>query len=515
MPAKPRPPMPKLPPFALMNERPPRKAKPQHLLIFFLVFATPLILLHLQLLGLPYFWDELGQFVPTALDLLRSGALVAHSVVPNVHPPGIAAYLALCYKLFGFAAPVTRLAMLALAACGLLLTFLLAIELSQGAKGAPAFLPPVFLLVSPLFFTQSMMAQLDMPAMVFTLLALLLFVKREYAWAAAVCVVLVLVKETGLVTPFVFFCFLAQRKDWKRAVWFAAPALALLLWLTILHAKTGYWLGDPEFARYNVSYALRPARMLIALARRVFYLFFAEMRVVGTVVVILTVRVCKAFHTSAWAVVAAVGGLNIVLVSVLGGAELERYLLPALPLFYIAVSVGLTALWRPLAMGATAVMILALAFFVAWNPPYPFPFENNYAMVDFLHLQQAASSYVERNLSGRKIATAWPYTAALRSADLGFVEHRMKVVETHDLHYSSVKAIPAERFDTLITYTREWVPAPSVTDNASVRWFLKRFYQWEPDITAEQCNALGLVETMSWSMRGQTVVIYKRKLDRD
>lgn len=511
MPAKPRPPMPKLAPFALMNERPPRRAKFHHLFLFLLVFAAPLLVIHLQLLSLPFFWDELGQFVPTALDLLRTGALVPHSVVPNVHPPGVEAYLALCYKILGFSIPVTRVAMLLLAACGLLLTFLLAIELSRGAKGAPAFLPPVFLLVSPLFFTQSMMAQLDMPAMVFTLLALLLFVKGEYAWAAAACVVLVLVKETGLVTPVVFFGFLAVRKDWKRAAWFAAPALALFVWLMILHAKTGFWLGDPGFARYNVNYALRPSRMVIALTRRVFYLFFAEMRIVGTVVVIVTVRVCKAFHTRAWALVAVVGGLNIILVSVLGGAELERYLLPALPLFYIAVSVGLTAVWRPIAIGVTAVMIVALAFFIVWNPPYPFPFENNYAMVDFLHLQETASSYVEHNLHDRKIATAWPYTGALRSPDLGFVEHRMKVIETHDLHYSSIKAISPERFDALIIYTREWVPAPSVTDNQYVRKFLQRFYQWEPDITPEQCEALGFQQSISWSMRGQTAGIYVRK----
>ena len=133
--------MPKLPPFALMEERPPRKPKPLHLLIFFLFFAIPLFLLHVQVLNLPYFWDELGQFVPTALDLWRSGLLVAHSVVPNVHPPGLAAYLALCYKIFGFSTVVTRSAMLFMAAGGLLLTFLLAIELCRGSNGAPAFLP--------------------------------------------------------------------------------------------------------------------------------------------------------------------------------------------------------------------------------------------------------------------------------------------------------------------------------------------------------------------------------------
>ena len=156
-------------------------------------------------------------------------------------------------------------------------------------------------------------------------------------------------------------------------------------------------------------------------------------------------------------------------------------------------------------------MIVGLVFFIGWNPPYPFPFENNYAMVDFLHLQQAATSYVDRDLRGRKIATAWPYTSALRNPDLGFVEHRMKVVETRDLRYSSVRAVPAEQYDTLITYTREWVPSPSVMDNQFVRWLLQRFYQWEPDITPLQCDELGFRETISWSMRGQTVGIYLRK----
>ena len=76
MPTKSRPPMPKLPPFALAEaQQKPRR--PYFLLIFYLIFAVPLFAIHLSLLSLPYFWDELGQFVPTALDLLRDGAWVA------------------------------------------------------------------------------------------------------------------------------------------------------------------------------------------------------------------------------------------------------------------------------------------------------------------------------------------------------------------------------------------------------------------------------------------------------
>src|ERR1035438_6149517 len=100
MPVKHRPPMPKLPPFALANIAPPRK-RPPYIVFFYFLFAAPLFAIHLQLLNLPYFWDEQGQFIPTALDLLRHGWWVARSTVPNVHPPGVEMYLALCYRAFG------------------------------------------------------------------------------------------------------------------------------------------------------------------------------------------------------------------------------------------------------------------------------------------------------------------------------------------------------------------------------------------------------------------------------
>ena len=107
---------------------------------------------------------------------------------PNVHPPGVMAYLALVWRVFGFSILATRLAMLAAAAVAVWLTFLLAIELCRGVGGAPAFSAVPLLMVSPLFYTQAMMAQLDMPAMLFTVRALLLFLRGRYRCAALACV---------------------------------------------------------------------------------------------------------------------------------------------------------------------------------------------------------------------------------------------------------------------------------------------------------------------------------------
>jgi hypothetical protein len=499
-----------------LEQRPPlpqARARTFPLLICLALFALPLFAIHLPLLNLPFFWDEHGQFIPTALDLLRSGAWIAHSTTPNVHPPGVEVYLVVWYKLFGYSIPVTRVAMLVLATFGLLLTFLLAIRLSRGTRGAPAFLPPLLLLVSPLFYMQSMMAQLDMPAMVFTLLALLLFLREQYAAAAVASILLVLTKETGIVVPFIFFVALLTRKKWGRAGLFVAPAAALGLWLAFLHHATGYWLGNPAFAHYNVGYALRPVHMALSFARRFYYLFFAEFRWIGFAALVFAFRRPAAralFRSPAWRVTIAVAAAQMVLVSIFGGADLERYLLPVLPLFYIAVSDALTYFRRPSGMAATGALAAGLIASLFWNPPYPFPFENNLAMVDFVHLQQIAGAFAERHLAGRRIATAWPYTSALEHPEYGFVSRPLKTVETGDFHFDSVRAVPAASFDVLITYTRTWAPPHGVTALPVVRRFLGHFYDWQPEITPQQCNSLGLDPLVSWRMHGQQITIYVR-----
>jgi len=153
-------------------------------LIFLFAFAALLLAMHWPLLRLPFHWDEMGQFVPAALDLYRDGAWVPHSTLPNVHPPGVMLLLAVVWKIFGFSILSARLTMLAIATVGVYLSFLLAIRLSRKSPDAPAFAAVLFLMAAPLFYTQSMMVLLDMPAMTLTVLALLLFFDERYAACA-------------------------------------------------------------------------------------------------------------------------------------------------------------------------------------------------------------------------------------------------------------------------------------------------------------------------------------------
>src|ERR1700749_2710938 len=93
--------------------------------VFAVSFAA-LVVLHLTLLELPYYWDEAGYFIPAARDIYTGGSLVPHSTLSNAPPPLVMAYLALAWKLFGFSITVARVAMLAVSACMLTGLFRLA-----------------------------------------------------------------------------------------------------------------------------------------------------------------------------------------------------------------------------------------------------------------------------------------------------------------------------------------------------------------------------------------------------
>src|SRR6185369_17388333 len=150
--------------------------------LFAIVIAAFVVLSHAPFFKLPYYWDELGQFIPAALDIFQHGAWIPRSTVPNVHPPGVMAYLAGVWSLTGYSIAATRVAMLAMAAAGAVITVRLGIVM--GLPSGAAILGTAWLSISPLFFAQSMMAQLDVPAMVFFSLALLLFLENRIVAAA-------------------------------------------------------------------------------------------------------------------------------------------------------------------------------------------------------------------------------------------------------------------------------------------------------------------------------------------
>src|SRR6266571_1475089 len=160
-------------------------------LYLFAIFSVLLIAAHAPLLRLPYFWDEAGYYVPAALDL-AAGSPIPHSTPSNAHPPLVLAWLALCWKLIGFHPAVTRCAM------PLLGFFRLALAVSNFSVAAWATLLTA---VYPVFFAQSSLAQVDLPAAGLIFWGFESYFRRRIGVAVIWFSLAALAKETAILVP--------------------------------------------------------------------------------------------------------------------------------------------------------------------------------------------------------------------------------------------------------------------------------------------------------------------------
>ena len=474
----------------------------------FIFVALVLYAGHAPYLTLPYFWDEMGQFVPAALDIFHDAAWVPHSTVPNAHPPAVMAYLALVWKIFGYSIPATRAAMLLLACVAVFATWRLSLRLSL----AWTFAPVILLLLDPLFYTQSMMAQLDMPAMAFTLLALLMFFEDRHLLAAVACVALVLAKETGAILPLILGGALwLDRSRRKKALYYALPFPILAVWFFVLWRTTGHLFGDAGFTHYNLGYALNPVRASLSLLRRIYYLFIADFRWIGSFAILLALRRTKIFATREWKITWLFIGAHTILVSVLGGAELERYLLPVIPLVYIAMVAAWSTVPAFARVLAFASVSAGLLFALFTNPPFPFPYENNLAMVDFVGLHRDAAQFLERSYPSDTISSAWPFTQALRDPVFGYVDKKLAISETGDLRRSTLEAVNPRAVKVLVLYSRTWEPDWGVLHWPVVEQFLARYYEYGRQMNADEVRQhFDLAPVRRWERGGQWIEVYAR-----
>lgn len=478
-----------------------------------LVIAIFLLASHVPLFGTPFFWDEAGQFIPASLDILHAGKWIPFTTTPNVHPPVVMGYLAGVWKIFGFSIEGTRVAMLFLAAFGVLFSFLLSIDLSRGSPGAPALIAPVLLCISPLFFAQSMLAQLDMPAMGATSLALLLFLQNRFRSSAVACLVLVMIKETGIAAPLVLGGWLIYEKRYEEARWFALPFVALAGWLIALKLTTGHLLGNAGFTNYNLFYPLHPARLTFALLRRFYYLFIGSGHFFGTFALLVALRNMPIFQSRAWRIAGAFALVQVVLVSALGGAVLERYLLPVLPILYTAFALSLRALLktqRRIVFGGLVICLVAANFI---NPVYPFPFENNLTFVNFTQLETEAANAVF--FTPGVIATTFPMTDALKRPEFGYVDKPRQVVKLEDFTEASITPLMAHRPDVMIVYSTEWDPFHILSSGPAL-WIMRSAYGYQPQLSAARIGELLSMRIVhTWSRRGLRMSLLVRARSAD
>ena len=509
----------------------------------FAVIFVFIFLLHVPLLQLPYFWDEAGYYVPAGRDILLTGSLIPHSTVSNAHPPLVMAWLALWWKVVGYAPLVTRTAMLVLAAFSLLGVFRLA---ERVANTKVAIASTLCTALYPVFFAQSSLAQVDLASAGLIFWGLSAYVEGQAVATILWFALAALAKETAILAPIALAGWeiigLLARKSSLRKLWLyggnsnnhlesttrsgwrvaslLVPTLPLALWYVYHYARTGYVFGNPEFFRYNVAATLSPTRFLLALVMRLWQVVGYLHLWVLTLAMLLAMWMLAPQRDSAgersrisipvqmffYVVVLT----YVVAMALIGGAILARYMLPAVPLVVI---LSVSTLWRRLSFWRAAVACVALAFVVAWfwNPHYGFSPEDNLAYRDYIELHEDAERFLEARYPMARVLTAWPGSDEVTRPWLGYITRPMRVVRIENFSLDEIFSAADFRsnYEVALIFSTKYEPGPALWDRWQAWTKLKtRFFGFHRDLPpAAAVKILGGHIVFSEQRKGQWIAV--------
>lgn len=458
--------------------------------MFFPVFFVFVMLSHITLLRLPYFWDESGYYIPAALDFYHAHALIPYTTLNTGHTPLSSVLLALWWRLSGVVPTGTRIACCMVTAFALTAVYRLARNLTGELA---ALIITLLTALYPVWFAQSTLAHSDLFAAAFTLWGLVFYFegrppaamrkgrKRTLRILAALFFSLaVLSKETELITPFSLalweiICLLRtddlkhRRSSQLWLVTFTVPAVVLAGWCLYHLHLTGHLFGDSGYLRYNAFGTLTPQRIGLGLFYRALHLT-AHMNLFVPVLCALAALLLVPLpdhdgnprHGISPLIL---GGIFAVLLghwiffSVMGGALLTRYLLPAYPLVILLC----VATWRRRVREWWLLSIFSAAAFLSGlviNPPYHFAPEDNLAYRDVVVLQQQAIWQIVHRYPHATVLTAWPASDELRKPELGYLRQPLAVYRITDFSQTQLElaaAVP-EQYDTALLFSTKYDP---------------------------------------------------------
>ena len=513
---------------------------------------------------LPYFWDEAGYYVPAARDILLHGSLIPRTTVSNAHPPLVLAWLALWWKVVGYAPPVTRAAMLMASAFALLGVFRLA---ERVANTQVAIASTLCTALYPVFFAQSSLAQVDLCAAGLVFWALASYIAGDLVRAAIWFSLAALAKETAILAPLTLSAWeivglLAGGSSWeglwlgreiqprtavpgfrmaplqgwnlmdvgRRLAPYLLPVVALVAWYLYHYLRTGYVFGNPEFFRYNVAGTLSLTRFLLALAMRAWQVVGYMHLWILTLPTLIAMwmlapqrdrdserrRISIPIQMIFYVVVIT----YTVAMALIGGAVLARYMLPAIPLVIILC---VSTFWRRIRFWRTATAVVALAFILAWfwNPRYGFSPEDNLAYRDYVGMHEDGESFLEARYPMARVLTAWPASDELTRPWLGYITRPMRVVRIEDfsldevLSAAELRGNDEAKYEVALIFSTKYEPGPAVWDRWRTWTELKtRFFGFHRDLPpAAVTQILGGRIVFSEQRKGQWIAVIEMQHD--
>ena len=472
------------------------------------VLILCVVVAHVSLLRVPYFWDE-TYFAPAARDVFLTGKLIPVSVVAESHPPLVYIWLAIWWKLFGFSVLVARIAMLAIAVITLAGVYYLARLL---AKGAVPIVVTTLIAVYPVFFTESTFVHLDMAAAGLTLWALVTYIMGRRWTPGLLFALAALAKETAIVAPLAVFVVtivlairsrkqgaeFSIRSAWRAAFSLLPPLLALVFWFAWLHHASGAVFGNSGYVQDNLFGTLHPTRIVLACARHLWHLLgYLNLFVLTGLAAIIFAIGPRALpsrpfgqNSHAWLLLAAVVVGYILMLSVVGAITIARYLLPIYPIIMLALVLAISSRtkWWPVAACLTAAAFVLGLF--PYTSRFAFVRDNNLAYLDFVALQQTAAEHIS---SGNKVRvlTTWPISGELSASWLGYTKQPPEILQIDSFTTQELIAAKENQPQYILMFPRVVCRPKSALFRAQFRHgnYFRDFEELTPDEVAKLMSA--------------------------
>jgi hypothetical protein len=193
---------------------------------------------------------------------------------------------------------------------------------------------------------------------------------------------------------------------------------------------------------------------------------------------------------------------NIVAFSLVGGALLTRYLLPAYPL---VILIGMSTLYRRIGRWEwpAALMVTFFVLGLFFDPPYRIAPEDNLSYKDFVELHSQAAKFLEQHEQNNVILSAWPVTDELTRPYLGYVHQPFQVLPVNDFDVEELFKAHQMRSQYQVAYlfstkyeSQPWIRS-SVWDKLN-----RRFFGYHRDVSPELASEF---------LRGRIVFLARSK----
>ena len=90
------------------------------------------------------------------------------------------------------------------------------------------------------------------------------------------------------------------------------------------------------------------------------------------------------------------------------------------------------------------------------------------------------------------------------------MQHPLNIREIYDFRAANVAPLAREDVEVFVLYSGTWDPL-GLMQNATWTAFLRRYYEYEPPVDANEMRVLlGAQPVARWTRHGQWIEIYKR-----